>query len=298
MSYSWDKFLKPLSATDTNIQVQDDKGIVTHTINPYAVLNVLINNNIIKISIKSGKVITIPFSTMNESKMALPRIKQLIDSLNIKEPLFVDNELKKYVSIQISQSLQGLTSSQGPTGSQGMTGSQGPQGMTGSNPFFYQDNIPTGTGTNSIKVGTFWYDTEFGFLYVYINDEFSGYNWITAVGEVGPTGPTGPAHSFPSKKWININNPNNFVLFQYDSSIYNGASFNFVEVNTITGNSITYHLLAANNSNTSVNTQTYFVSSSAGGTQSTISATISGINIEIISNGSGTFNYSGHSQLF
>ena len=270
MGYSWDKFLKPLSNSDTNIQILDNKGIVNQTINPRAVLNVMINNNVIKISLKSGKVNTIPFSTINESKMALPRIKLQIDSLNRKKPLFVNNELKNYVS-----SLTDI--------------------------FFYQDQIPNGTGTDSIKVGTFWYDTEFGFLYIYINDELSGYNWITAVGEIGPTGPIGPtgsAHSFPSKKWLNINNPNNFVLFHYDSLIYNGASFDFVEVNTVTGNSITYHLLVANNNNTSVNTQTYFVSSSAGGTQSAISATISGINIEIISNGSGTFNYSGHSQLF
>jgi len=283
MSYSWDKFLKPLSATDTNIQVQDDKGIVTHTINPYAVLNVLINNNIVKISIKSGKVITIPFSTMNESKMALPRIKQLIDSLNRKTPLFVNNEMKNYVN-------------------------------SVTDAFFYQDSIPSGTGTDSIKVGTFWYDTEFELLYVYVY----GNNWMGAagVGPVGPIGPTGPSGVGPTgpagpigptgpsmyEELISkphIHDPNNLVLFHYDSSVYNGANFNFVEVDTITGDATTYHFVVANNSNISVNTQTYLVNSSTTGTQSTvISATISGTNIEIIANGLGIFSYRGHSQLF
>ena len=283
MSYSWDKFLKPLSATDTNIQVQDDKGIVTHTINPYAVLNVLINNNIIKVSIKSGKVITIPFSTMNESKMALPRIKQLIDSLNRKTPLFVNNELKNYVS-------------------------------SVTDTFFYQDSMPIGSGTDSIKVGTFWYDTDEELLYVYAY----GNDWIGVVGigpvgpigatgpsGVGPTGPAGPiGPTGPSmyEELISkphIHDPNNLVLFHYDSSVYNGANFNFVEVDTITGDATTYHFVVANNSNISVNTQTYLVNSSVTGTQSTvISATISGTNIEIIANGLGIFSYRGHSQLF
>ncbi len=292
MSYSWDKFLKPLSATDTNIQVQDNKGIVTHTINPYAVLNVLINNNIVKISLKSGKVITIPFSTMNESKMALPRIKKLIDNLNRKTPLFVNNELKNYVN-------------------------------SVTDVFFYQDMIPSGTGTDTIKVGTFWYDTEFGFLYIYVNDEFSGYNWITAVGEVGPVGPagaTGPAGEIgpigpegpvgatgpAGVSWYDeliskpyTHDPTDLVLFHYDSSVYNGANFNFVEVDVVTGHSTTYHFVVANNSNISVNTQTYHVHSDPSGTQSTIiSATISGTNIEIIANGKGIFTYRGHSQLF
>jgi hypothetical protein len=278
MSYSWDKFLRPLSATDTNIQILDNNGIATHTINPYAILNVLINNNIIKISLRSGKVITIPFSTINESKLALPRIKQLIDVLNRKAPTFVDNELKNYVN-----SVTDI--------------------------FFYQDNIPTGTGTNSIKEGTFWYDTEFGFLYVYINDSLSGYNWITAVGEVGPTGPLGPTGpagpigptgASPFDELIaknDINNPTDVVLFHYDSMLYNGANFNFVEVDAISGDTTTYHIIVANNTNISVNSQIFSVSS--GGTSSTIiSATISGTEILLISNGTGRFNYRGHSEVF
>ena len=153
MSYSWDKFLRPLSSTDTNIQIMDNNGITTYTINPYTILNVMVNNNLVKVSLRSGRVIAIPFSTLNEAKLALPEIKQLMDRIN-------KNTGKKYLS-KLSKS------------------------------FYYQDFEPAGTYTDFIEPGTLWYDTEFGFLYVYIYDDISGYVWVSAAGEVGPVGATG-----------------------------------------------------------------------------------------------------------
>ena len=160
MIYSWDKFLRPLAATDTNIQIMNNSGIVAQTINPYAVINILIHNNTIRIGMKSGQIVIIPFSNMNEAKLALPRIKQMVDSLQKKKPMFINNEIKNFVKSETTD-------------------------------FFYQSNTPTGSGTDLINVGSFWYDTDTGFLYVYINDELSGYNWITAAGEIGPVGATG-----------------------------------------------------------------------------------------------------------
>ena len=161
MIYSWDKFLRPLATTDTNIQIMNNSGVVTQTINPYAVINILIHNNTIRIGMKSGQIVIITFSNMNESKLALPRIKQMVDSLQKKKPLFINNEIKNFVKSETTD-------------------------------FFYQSDTPSGTNTDSINVGSFWYDTDTGFLYVYINDEFSGYNWVTAAGEIGPVGDTGP----------------------------------------------------------------------------------------------------------
>jgi hypothetical protein len=161
MIYSWNKFLRPLAATDTNIQIMNNSGVVTQTINPYAVINILIHNNTIRIGMKSGQIVIITFSNMNESKLALPRIKQMVDSLQKKKPLFINNEIKNFVKSETTD-------------------------------FFYQSDTPSGTNTDSINVGSFWYDTDTGFLYVYINDEFSGYNWVTAAGEIGPVGDTGP----------------------------------------------------------------------------------------------------------
>ena len=160
MIYSWDKFLRPLATTDTNIQIMNNSGIVTQTINPYAVINILIHNNTIRIGMKSGQIVIIPFSNMNEAKLALPRIKQMVDSLQKKKPMFINNEIKNFVKSETTD-------------------------------FFYQSNTPTGSGTDLINVGSFWYDTDTGFLYVYISDELSGYNWVTAAGEIGPVGATG-----------------------------------------------------------------------------------------------------------
>jgi hypothetical protein len=186
MSYSWDKFLKPLSETDTNIQIMDNNGSISYTINPYTVVNVMVNNNLVKVSLKSGKVIIIPFSTINESKLALPRIKQSIDKIN-------KNTGKKYLN-KLSKS------------------------------FYYQSDQPEGIdihgNTSSIaqhpefiEPGSFWYDTQYGFLYVYIHDSLSGYTWVTAAGEVGPAGPQGDDGHSAYDVWLeegNIGGVNTF----------------------------------------------------------------------------------------
>jgi hypothetical protein len=161
MIYSWDKFLKPLSDTDTNIQIMDNNGNVTYTINPYSIINVQISNNQVKVGLKSSKVVIIPFSSINESKLALPRIKQMIDSLQKKSPLFVNNEIKNYVNSVNTQ-------------------------------FFYQSDSPIGTGSDAIKIGSFWFETDDGQLYVYIyNEDMLQYGWWSAAGIDGPIGPTG-----------------------------------------------------------------------------------------------------------
>ncbi len=165
MRYSWDKFLRPFSMNDVNVQVMNDDGVVTHTINPSTILNVMVNNNLVKVSLKSGRVVIIPFSTLNEAKMALPRIKQLISDLNKRTG-------RKYLN-KLSKS------------------------------FYYQSNIPDGTYTDFIEPGSFWYDTEFGFLYIYILDNISGYNWVTAVGEIGPQGDPGLS---AYEVWLNEGN--------------------------------------------------------------------------------------------
>ena len=163
MSYSWDKFLRPLGATDTNIQIMDNTGVVTYTINPFTVINLFVKNNMVVISLKSQRIISIPLSSNNEAKLALPRIKQLIDTLQKNAPIFINNEIKNYITSVSAK-------------------------------FFYQSVIPTGTGTDKIIPGSFWYDSEYGNLYTYIYDG-DYYQWVTAVGEIGPVGTTGLAGS-------------------------------------------------------------------------------------------------------
>ena len=61
--------------------------------------------------------------------------------------------------------------------------------------FYFQDFSPTGTGTNSIPEGAFWYHSQTGVLYTYVYDNASPstYQWVTSTGLAGPTGDTGPA---------------------------------------------------------------------------------------------------------
>ena len=81
---------------------------------------------------------------------------------------------------------------QGQTGETGATGPQGPTGPagTGGNPFYYQDTTPSG----SITPGSFWYDSDLGNLYVYVDDGDSE-QWVTPVSQIGPTGPSGATGS-------------------------------------------------------------------------------------------------------
>ena len=69
--YSYDKFLRPITTTDRNIQIMNDSGIVKYTVNPFSVINVMISNNLLKINMKQGRVILVNFSSVNESKLAI-----------------------------------------------------------------------------------------------------------------------------------------------------------------------------------------------------------------------------------
>lgn len=113
MSYSYNKYLKPITNTDRNIQIVDNSGIVNYTINPFSVLNVMVSANLLKISLKSQRIITIPFSTVNESKLAIKKFQEQLDTLKDKVPGFIDKQIENYVQ------------------NQGASGTQGPQGTSG-----------------------------------------------------------------------------------------------------------------------------------------------------------------------
>jgi hypothetical protein len=105
MSYSYDKFLRPITTTDKNIQIIDNTGIVKYTINPFSIVNVMISNNLLKINMKQGRVILINFSSTNESKLAISRLQEQIDVLTEKTPLFIDKQIENYVDDRINSVL-------------------------------------------------------------------------------------------------------------------------------------------------------------------------------------------------
>lgn len=102
MSYRYDTFLKPITTTDRNIQILNTDGIVTHSVNPFSILDVMISNNLLKINLKSKRVISIPFLTTNESKLAIVRFQEQLDTLKSKVPGFIDKKIENYIEDQIT----------------------------------------------------------------------------------------------------------------------------------------------------------------------------------------------------
>lgn len=128
MSYSYDKFLRPITTSDKSIKILDDTNDIKYTIDPFVITNAAAINNILRISLRSLKVILLSFSSKNEAKIALTRLQQQIDTLTTKVPILIDKDIQNYIQYQIEQ----IGIIVGPTGPQGSTGSIGPQGVTGS----------------------------------------------------------------------------------------------------------------------------------------------------------------------
>jgi hypothetical protein len=100
--YSYNNFLRQLGPNDTNIQIQDNNGLLIWTIEPYNVLNVMINNNLLKINL-NNKVIIIPFSSTNESKLALPLFQEYLDELKNRDPLLIDKKIENIINSKIDE---------------------------------------------------------------------------------------------------------------------------------------------------------------------------------------------------
>jgi hypothetical protein len=148
MSYSYDKFLRPLTESDITIKILDNTNDIKFTIDPFVIINASISNNVLIITLKS-KSIKIDFSSINEAKLALIRIQDQIDTLIQKVPNLIDKGIKNYVDSLIGN----ITSVTGPTG---------PTGPTGANALWhFMDEYSTGVVYDIGDVVTFggetWY---------------------------------------------------------------------------------------------------------------------------------------------
>jgi hypothetical protein len=95
--YSYSTFLRPITESDRNIKILGIDLIVKYTIDPFYIINTSINNNILKINLKSKRVITLDFSTTNESKLALILLREQIDILIQKVPNLIDKQIENYL---------------------------------------------------------------------------------------------------------------------------------------------------------------------------------------------------------
>ena len=68
-------------------------------------------------------------------------------------------------------------------------------GLGGAGKFYYQGNVPSVEALSGIQPGTLWYDSDQGYLYVYVNDGDTA-QWVTQVNSIGPVGPKGNDGNF------------------------------------------------------------------------------------------------------
>jgi hypothetical protein len=96
--YSYDTFLRPLAQSDRNIKILGIDLVVKYTIDPFTINNTNVSGNLIRINLKSNRIITLEFSTSNEAKNALIRLREQIDVLTRRVPLLIDKDVQNYVT--------------------------------------------------------------------------------------------------------------------------------------------------------------------------------------------------------
>lgn len=117
MSFTYDTFLRPITSSDVNIQIVNNDNIVEYTVNPFSVVNSFSSNNLLKISLKSGNTISVPFSSTNESKSALLLFQEHLDILRLRVPNSINKQIENYIDSAITLRLvENPTSSKGSSG--------------------------------------------------------------------------------------------------------------------------------------------------------------------------------------
>ena len=146
MAYSLSTFLKPLSQTDTSVQIMNSDMVVKWTINPFTVKNVFLQNNLVKISLNSDREVVLDFRTTNESKQAIVKLQSALEVLRNKTPQYIDKIIEEYI--------HGI----------GLSYSNG-------NLYFSANLIPSINSTFSIGLsGSNWLDLHVGSSSIYLGD--------------------------------------------------------------------------------------------------------------------------------
>ena len=133
--FSYNTFLRPITESDRNIKIMGVDLIVKYTIDPFHIINTNVSNNLLKINLKSNKSITLEFSTSNEAKLAIIRLREQIDILTEKIPLIIDKSVNNYIDSKI---FSGAT---GPTGPTGPAGIDGHDGIVGGQLFYFNESV-------------------------------------------------------------------------------------------------------------------------------------------------------------
>ena len=81
MSYSFNRFLKPLNESDKTIKIYDNRNYPVHTINPFSVLRLYVTNNNLSIILTGNTIIVLDFLDSIESQESLVKLQSYVDSI-------------------------------------------------------------------------------------------------------------------------------------------------------------------------------------------------------------------------
>ena len=92
MSYSINRFLKPLNESDKTIKIYDDRNYPVYTINPFSVLQIYVSNNNLTIALTGSKIIILDFISNEEAKVCLVKLQSYVDQLK-QSATIIDNNI-------------------------------------------------------------------------------------------------------------------------------------------------------------------------------------------------------------
>ena len=81
MSYSFNRFLKPLNESDKTIKIYDNRNYPVHTINPFSVLRLYVSNNNLSIVLTGNTIIVLDFIDSIESQESLVKLQSYVDAI-------------------------------------------------------------------------------------------------------------------------------------------------------------------------------------------------------------------------
>lgn len=97
MGYSFNRFLKTVNESDKTIKIYDDRNYPVHTINPFSVLRVYVNNNNLIVVLTGNVIIVLDFLSNDESTAGLVKLQSHIDVIkqnsSIISPIPIDDAI-------------------------------------------------------------------------------------------------------------------------------------------------------------------------------------------------------------
>lgn len=103
MSYSLERFIKPVVETDKIVTIYNNLNIPTYSINPFSVLRVYVTDNLLKVTLNKLSVIILDFKTNDEAKKALYNLQAQFDY--IKRKAIKEAQVKEEAISQVTSSV-------------------------------------------------------------------------------------------------------------------------------------------------------------------------------------------------